>query len=261
MNLIGINILFVFLLSSINSIYGDMGIDNLFAKKDFEKPIITKNENMTDKNVISVLPDRFNEISYTNITCISGLNSCYGTDADDFMTGDNGKNSMHGFSGNDIMYGNGGDDWMVGYGGDDQIEGGDGLDQIFGSQGNDMLSGGNGNNIIYGEEGNDKIYGGSDDDKLIGGNGADYIIGGWGNDIIWHYSDTWNLSHDFVKLTIPDGSKDIIDCGPGYDTVIYNTLDGDEVYDCEVKITEKFIEKPPDPARNEDCDRPEMPGC
>lgn len=196
--------------------------------------------------LVNVLP---NTPSFAlDINC-STVIKCFGTTGNDVMRGGIGDNQMHGFAGNDDMFGGIGNDWMVGYEGDDRIVGQDGNDKIRGEQGNDRLFGVNGDDEIWAEEGNDFIRGMLGADQLIGGPGADIINGEDGNDIIWHGPAFSNAQN-----SVSDGSRDIIDCGEGFDQVIYNTRDDDSVINCEQKFNEG-------PIGNENCDRPGMPGC
>jgi hypothetical protein len=168
-------------------------------------------------------------------SCSSTSNPCYGTDSDDIMTGDDGLNLMYGKKGNDElngkeagdeMYGEEGDDKLWGLGGDDTLVGAGGKDVLYGGYGNDVLNGGAESGIFEGGYGNDNIYGGSQADQIQGGPGADYIIAAEGNDVIWHGYGT--------AVEQADGSKDIIDCGPGVDWVWLNqNEDHDEAHDCE----------------------------
>jgi hemolysin type calcium-binding protein len=67
--------------------------------------------------------------------------------------------------------------------------------------------------------------GGPGDDDLSDNSGKDIIYGEEGDDDIYHA--------DFQN-TGPDGSKDVIDCGPGNDETWINTSsDHDVVRDCE----------------------------
>jgi Ca2+-binding RTX toxin-like protein len=168
-------------------------------------------------------------------TCLATSNPCYGTDQDDRMSGDGGPNLIYskkgndqilGDSGNDELYGEEGDDMFWGLIGDDRIIGGDGKDVLYGGTGHDILDGGPGNNIFEGGQGNDNIYGANGSDQIQGGPGADYIISGEGDDIIWHgYGGATDQ---------PDGSKDVVDCGPGIDKAWINNEEGDEAHDCEL---------------------------
>ena len=187
-------------------------------------------------------------------TAAGGINcsvmECWGTAANDIMTGDNGNNKMFGLGGDDVLQGRSGDDSMVGH---------QGVDRINGNEGNDQLWGESDNDVISGDEGNDYIVGGSGNDDLAGGPGVDTIWGLEGNDVIYHYYPSYGESSD--------GSGDTIYCGEGYDKVFYNRSHGDLAYDCEQVFPPSPINKPPPPINkpsprgNEDCDRAGMPGC
>jgi Ca2+-binding RTX toxin-like protein len=210
------------------------------------------------------------------MSCSSTANPCVGTDDSDEMTGDDGENEMYGMKGDDWMYGRAGDDYMEGNEGLDRIFGEDGFDfifggpgddydylnggnhddwifghfgndQVIGEAGNDALSGGSGMDAVYGGIGDDVVggnddddgagqnsvggvYGGEGNDYVTGGLGADKIFGNEGNDVIFHGNQESTFSSS------PDGSKDIIWCGPGMDRVWASTnSDGDTVgADCEI---------------------------
>jgi Ca2+-binding RTX toxin-like protein len=67
----------------------------------------------------------------------------------------------------------------------------------------DVLIGGLGNDTLNGGRGNDTIKGGAGNDHLIGGAGVDRLFGGRGND----------------RVDARDGTRDVVDCGPGTDLV------------------------------------------
>jgi Ca2+-binding RTX toxin-like protein len=80
---------------------------------------------------------------------------------------------------------------------------------IFGLGGNDTLLGG---------AGDDRIYGGPGRDVITGGSGADHLYGGPGSDTIFAV----------------DGERDIVDCGPGNDRAVVDSVD--VVVGCEVVV-------------------------
>jgi hypothetical protein len=92
----------------------------------------------------------------------------------------------------------------------DYLAGGGHDDTIFGLGGNDTLLGGAGDDVIYGGAGNDIITGGA---------GADRIYGGPGSDTIYAV----------------DNERDFIDCGPGNDRAVVDSVD--KVVNCEVVVT------------------------
>lgn len=70
----------------------------------------------------------------------------------------------------------------------DRLYGDSGKNFLKGLDGNDVLSGGAGNDSLYGQDGNDKLLGGTGDDRLFGGSGADDVYGGTGKDIFFFQS-------------------------------------------------------------------------
>jgi Ca2+-binding RTX toxin-like protein len=89
------------------------------------------------------------------------------------------------------------------------LAGGGHDDVIFGLGGNDTLLGG---------AGDDRIYGGSGNDVITGGSGADHLYGGGGSDTIF----------------AADGERDFIDCGPGNDRAVVDSVD--KTVNCEVVV-------------------------
>jgi uncharacterized repeat protein (TIGR01451 family) len=90
-------------------------------------------------------------------------------------------------------------------------------DRINGGRGNDRITAGGGNDRVDGGPGNDSISGGSGNDSILGGTGRDSITGGPGNDAI----------------LVRDGQRDVVDCGPGKDTVTADKQDA-VARNCEV---------------------------
>jgi Ca2+-binding RTX toxin-like protein len=114
----------------------------------------------------------------------------------------------------------------------DTIVGKAGKDNLYGSGGADTLHGDSGNDYVSGDLGNDKLEGNDGDDVVQGGSGADEINGGKGN-------DTLMASFVLGSVSFKDFSVDKIACGPGYDTVFINPVDGDSATDaCEVVVAE-----------------------
>ena len=106
------------------------------------------------------------------------------------------------------------DDEITGSAGEDIILGEGGNDTVFGLEGNDGIKGGTGDDEVYGEDGNDKVKGSQGRDKVSGGPGDDVVRGG---------------THGKTN----DGVRDVLDCGPGMDTVYY-VRGQDEIKDCEI---------------------------
>ena len=92
-------------------------------------------------------------------------------------------------------------------------------DTLRGTAGPDWLSGGRGDDVIRGRAGDDRLDGGAADDTIVGGPGDDTILGGDGRDTIRAGAG------DDVIRTWADGTPDTIDCGPGRDRAVIDTMD------------------------------------
>ncbi len=84
---------------------------------------------------------------------LTGIENLRGSDDDDKLTGDDGKNTLYGNQGDDELMGAGGDDMLRGGKGDDELDGGDGDDTLRGDKGDDTLTGGDGKDIFHLMEG------------------------------------------------------------------------------------------------------------
>lgn len=134
-------------------------------------------------------------------------------------------------SNNSYLFGGQGNDDLIGKSGNDYLDGGQDNDYLAGNTGNDYLRGGPGddymeanfgNNFLFGESGNDLLIDGFGNNELHGGEGRDTFkfnqlrgskfFGGIGDDLF-----------EFEPLpsffTLSSSETDIIDGGPGYDTV------------------------------------------
>jgi hypothetical protein len=80
---------------------------------------------------------------------------------------------------------------------------------VKGTPGNDVLTGTAKADRLNGGAGNDRLNGMAGPDVLIGGKGRDTLVGGAGND----------------RLLVRDNERDVVDCGPGRDTVIADRRD------------------------------------
>src|SRR5215217_5857534 len=96
-------------------------------------------------------------------------------------------------------------------------------DDINARRGDDGMYGLGSDDFLYGGQGADTLQAGIDDDALYGDFGADKLVGGEGNDII--------NAHDEP----PSKWEDIIDCGPGRDTVYFDKGFDKLRRNCEVK--------------------------
>jgi len=151
----------------------------------------------------------------TFISCTTFAGHLFG---DDTIYGGDGHDRIYGEDGSDTLFGGLGNDWIDGgldadIIGDDNLNGwcdwGEepGNDTLWGDYGVDLdfdPNGLNENDWICGGDGNDLIYGNDDVDILFGGRGINRISGNDATDTIW---------------VDPLSTKDIINCGPGTDTV------------------------------------------
>ena len=139
-----------------------------------------------------------------------------GTSGDDRLIGTPGPDVLKGFGGQDVLAGLGGNDLLDGGSGRDILDGGPGNDHLIGGSGDDDLDGGADSDNLSGGTGADVLHGGDGNDHMRGDQGSDHISGGPGNDTI----------------DARDGTRDVVDCGPGKkDTVLADKLD--RVRGCE----------------------------
>lgn len=132
-----------------------------------------------------------------------------GTRDDDVLVGTSFGDTIYGLDGSDLLRGGDGDDCLWGGENDDVIDADGGNDQVWGGNGRDRINGGGGNDRLSGGLKNDSIGGGSGDDQILPGPGRDRVRGGLGNDVI----------------AARDGTRDVIDCGPGVDRVTADRRD------------------------------------
>jgi Ca2+-binding RTX toxin-like protein len=99
--------------------------------------------------------------------------------------------------------------------------------RIVGTSKGEYLAGGGHDDVIFGVGGNDTLLGGAGDDRIYGGPGRDVITGGSGADHLYGGpgSDT---------IVAVDGERDIVDCGPGNDRAVVDSVD--LVVGCEVVV-------------------------
>lgn len=121
-----------------------------------------------------------------------------GTDGNDFLTGDEGRDLLVGFDGKDDLRGRAGDD------------------DLFGGEGKDNLRGGRGDDHLHGEEGKDVLAGGRGDDELEGGDGKDLLTGGRGDDLfVFNFGE-----EDYDTIT---------DFGRGDDELVIKGVDENDI--------------------------------
>jgi Ca2+-binding RTX toxin-like protein len=129
---------------------------------------------------------------------LSNIENLYGSDHDDYLSGNDEEN---------ILWGNSGNDGLGGSGGEDTLWGGWGDDDLYGDGGEDTLIGGQGDDTLWGDGYPDILIGGLPDaayaDTMIGGHGNDtYYVdspgdvviesGGQGNDTV-RAMGSWSL--------------------------------------------------------------------
>ena len=170
-----------------------------------------------------------------------------GTNEADVLVGTAHDDFIRGFDDDDELWGGGGRDQLRGGQGDDRLVPGKGVDfeQMLGGGGNDTaisdalpdyLAGGFGNDRLLGRgegdwlegsAGRDLLSGGAERDFHAPGYGADTVLGGDGRDYVLVFTD-----NTASRASAPD----VIDCGPGEDTValLDGTVDpNDEYINCE----------------------------
>jgi Ca2+-binding RTX toxin-like protein len=97
---------------------------------------------------------------------------------------------------------------VEGNNGDNTLTGTPMADTIRAYGGEDLVSALSGRDEIHGGYGADHLYGNRYGDTIFGGYGQDRLYGGYGDDHI--------VSRDLNSSGI--GQRDVVDCGPGYDT-------------------------------------------
>ena len=184
-----------------------------------------------------------------------GIEAVYGSNFDDFITGNNSANEIRGGEGFDTINGGGGNDRIFGSVGGDIIDGGAGTDivnftlatsavglilggaglfgeaatatfisieWVFGSDFDDSITGDAENNRLEGRDGNDTLNGEAGNDRLLGGDGNDIINGGDGVDTIFGQDgDDVMTGGDGNDFFFGGAGADSHDGGTGTDTVSY----------------------------------------
>jgi uncharacterized repeat protein (TIGR01451 family) len=142
-------------------------------------------------------------------------NLARGTRDDDVVSGTAFGDTIYGLEGSDLLRGADGSDCLWGGEGSDVLDGDGGDDALWGGNGRDRLVAGAGNDRLYGGLKRDVLLGGEGDDQLFPGTGRDLVRAGTGNDVV----------------SARDGSRDVIECGPGADRVTADRRD--RVVGCE----------------------------
>ena len=175
-----------------------------------------------------------------------------GTSGNDELRGTPRADLISARAGNDVVWSLRGADDVHGGLGADRIETGYGDDWAFGGLGDDQVFGGPGDDHLSGAGDGDGIYRSADVDVIYGGPGRDYVIaadkiyGGDGADWLGVFGPGKNVAaagpgNDYItdgsadSVTVQPNERDVIRCGPGFDTVEYwDTIDPtDQLTGCE----------------------------
>ncbi len=133
-----------------------------------------------DKLIYSIIPASItvNLASRTGSTAygtqtIMNIETVYGSDFGDSITGDASANILIGGKGADSIWGGDGDDILYG----DLLDAGadSAVDTLYGGAGNDTLIGMGGNDFLYGGDGDDLLYDYAGNDTFNGGDGIDHV--------------------------------------------------------------------------------------
>jgi Ca2+-binding RTX toxin-like protein len=171
---------------------------------------------------------------------LDGIEGAWGSDFNDVLRGDEGKNPFAGSEGDDIIDGRGEFDVVIFWVSPDGVnvdlgaetafgEGSDNLIDIEGVSGSpvagDILVGDGENNYLDGYGGNDALSGLGGDDWLSGGAGIDQIDGGPGTNDLAEFYETSPVTADLSAGTAT---------GEGDDTMagieaLFGTLQGDHL--------------------------------
>jgi len=173
------------------------------------------------------------------VQCQAGVEVCLGTSDPDALTGTSERDFIRALAGADLARGMGGADVVTGGRGQDTVQGGAGPDPFLwgGEAGPEHLG-------PFTDASDDYVYGGAGDDGILGGQaqgGTDRLYGQDGDDYIETYQRS-RAAQLGVKIT-----KEIVNCGAGYDTVVFDE-DIDEVApNCEAGYPVRPGDEPPPP--------------
>lgn len=118
------------------------------------------------------------------------------------------------------VLGGGSDDTITGSAGGNELEGLGGNDRLLGLAGDDQLEGGLGNDELIGDAGQDILGGGDGDDLIDGGPGVDRF---WGDELSACIAGLCASGQD--RILARDGAAEVINCGPGTDSAVVDTID------------------------------------
>ncbi len=158
---------------------------------------------------------------------LTEIENVFGSQYDDFLTGDDNTNWLEGGLGADQLDGGGGADWAsylnsnegvtvdlaggTAVGGHAQgdvitnienVRGSNYGDALWGDDNANRLQGGEGDDQLWGRGGADTLEGGNGDDLLYGSTGADRLEGGAGYDVL-----TYQQSEAGVTISLEDSTS------------------------------------------------------
>ena len=205
------------------------------GKFDFDSDVTVKNEDYgaygLDSNAM------IEEYDIPNKLDLANTSDFVGTNGDDEIEGNLGKNKIQGLQGNDRLIGQGGKDKLEGSEGDDHLIGDDiPTEADYNAKGvldlpqdvvyDDKLFGDTESDILADQYGNDRLTGGDGDDRLI--SISDSSIPSENTKIPAGVDDGNDLDKlDFSNKLINQygtASKDILTGGSGADTFEWNLL-------------------------------------
>ena len=98
-----------------------------------------------------------------------------------------------------------------------RVEGNNANDTLTGTNQADTIHSCGGQDVVWALSGRDQVRGGSNADQLYGQRYGDTLFGGKGQDRLYGgYGDDHLVGRDLNSSGI--GQRDVLDCGPGYDT-------------------------------------------
>ena len=164
------------------------------------------------------------------VDCTAGAAECVGTPGPDTINGAPDSDDMYGLAGADRMSGNDGEDYVQGDRGADRLFGGDDADSLWGGAHKD-----------------DDGPLDDSDDVVRGGPGADYIWSGFARQgsVDRVFGEEGNDTVEAERRYGYPKTKDVVDCGPGVDTVYFDRGLDKVANNCERKRPGKPPGNPP----------------
>lgn len=164
------------------------------------------------------------------IEATGGLNTIYGGQGNDTLTGIGGTNHIYGDGGDDVIKAAGGLNTIDGGEGDDTLIGAGGTNKISGGTGNDVLTGIALGNVLDGGDGDDRInaigayvkaHGGRGDDRIIASGGYVEAHGDDGDDQLYALGLASNMrGGDGNDILVSMGNFNLQRGGAGRDVLV-----------------------------------------